>query len=233
MGASQPTEELDLDSLERALKALANDVRLRLLAKLTDPKRLSEIEIHTDASYGDLPSSRPLSRSTVQEHVAKLEDEDLVRRVPDDNRVAVDQQQVYALVRELGVLTRLEPLVDVDVDQTMELTEPEADESVEGPQLVVVNGPRTGTVYPLEDQGPWRIGRDPTLDVDLSYDPHASSVHAKITRAEDGLFEVEALPGTTNPTALDFSELAPGQPEPLMPGSVLSIGASRLVFKAV
>lgn len=221
-----------LVELTDQLKALASPVRLQLLAQLRVTRRPGELEAQALGSYGDLPSGRTLSRSTLQEHLAKLEAEDLVRRL-DDGDVVLDRQRLVQAVRRLQRLAELEPVVQTDVEETMPLDERREGTMPDGPKLVLVNGPEVGAVHPLEGPGEWTIGREDGLAVCLAYDPHVSQRQAIVSQRDDGLFEVEALPGTTNPTMLDFQELAPGIAEPLLPGAVVSVGASRLVFRAV
>lgn len=223
----------DLEELEQRMRSLASLVRLRILWRLREPKRPSEVTVRADEAFADLPSDRLLSRSTVTEHIDKLNEVGLVQRVEPEGGYVVDRQGVVRTVNELRKLGRLEPVVHHDVEETVDV-EPEAGpELPEGPKLILVSGPETGTGFPLEGSGSWTIGRDPKTDVALPFDPHVSDVQAVVTQADSGLYEVEAAPGTTNPTLLDFEELPVGRTEPLVPGSVLSLGSSRLVFKAV
>lgn len=232
MGEAGAPDVVDLLGLREDLRALDSAVRLQILWRLREPKRPGDLRVKATGDFDDLPSGRVLSRSTVSEHVGVLEEQGLVRRT-EDGELVVDQQRMHSLVRDLSVLGRLEPIVRMDVEATMELDSRGGDPMPEGPKLILVNGPRVGDAFPLDAQGPWRIGRDPDVDVSLAYDPHVSRGHALVSRRDDGLYQLEALPGATNATLLDFEELPPGSPRTLMPGSVISVGASRLVFKAV
>lgn len=227
------SDDVDVGRLERSLKALANPARLQLLKVLRTPRLPSEIRVQAPDKWGGLREDRMLSRSTVAEHVAQLEELGLLRRLDETGQVVVDRQAVFQLVSELGQLAKLRPLVEVDVAETVPVIRQDRPVMPSGPKLVLVSGPDAGTAFPLEGDGPWRLGRGPEVDLRLSYDPHVSAVHVTVSKAEDGLYWVEALPGATNPARLDFSEFAPGTPRPLIPGCVLSVGSSRFVFKAV
>lgn len=225
--------DVDVENLHDRLRALGSPVRLRILGQLRKPKSPSEIRVQASDSMSGYPEDRILSRSTVHEHLKVLESAGLVRRVAGKGTYVVDQQHMVKLIDQLGELGRIEPSVRLDVDQTVE-TEPESETSMpEGPKLVLVNGPRLGESFALEGTGPWTLGREETTDVALTYDPHVSRRHLIVRQGEKGMFEVEALEGATNPARLDFDTLAPATPQPLVPGSVISVGSSRLVFKAV
>lgn len=86
-------------------------------------------------------------------------------------------------------------------------------------QLVVTDGPLTGTSLPLRPQGTL-IGRSPECALVLD-DDYASGRHARIFQDENGWW-VEDLT-STNGTWLDDHRLGV-QPEPVGEGSTLRIG---------
>lgn len=230
-----PGERLgpDVEELHTYLRALDSQVRLALLQRLQAPKKASEITVRTADKRGNLSSGRVLSRSTVTEHLGVLEDVSLVRRLPEDGSYVLDRQQLHRCLRGLRRLGELEPVVPTDVEDTIPTAPQDPSSMPTGPKLILVNGPHLGRAFPLEGDGPWEIGRVPEVDIAVTYDPHVSRRHVAVSRGDDGLHRVEALEGATNPARLDFRELAPATPTKLLPGSVLTVGSSRLVFKGV
>lgn len=226
---------LDVDGLETELKALASHARLRLLWALRSPKKASDVRIPADRSYSGLAEGRVLSRPAIVQHLDVLEGHDLVRRLsPEDgSEYVVDQKNVFRVLQDLGRLAQIQPLVEVDVDETMDAQAREVGELPEGPKFVVVSGPTPGRVFELEGEGPWLLGRAPDVDVPLTWDPHVSEHQARILRDDDGAYLLEALTGTTNPLRLNFSEIAPSTAHPLIAGAVVTAGASRVVFQLV
>jgi pSer/pThr/pTyr-binding forkhead associated (FHA) protein len=91
-----------------------------------------------------------------------------------------------------------------------------------GTKLVVIEGPLTGTVIPLDD-GQITIGRAPdsTLIID---DDYASSRHARVYPAE-GSWIVEDL-GSTNGTWIDRTRITTPTVLPL--GAPLRVGRTTL-----
>jgi hypothetical protein len=233
---SSPAEEraaLDFPRLQRDLHALASGARLQLLWELRVPKRPSEVRVGAEESRGGLRPDRVLSRSAVQEHIGVLEELGLVQRVAGGDTFVVNQQGVVRILNDLGALARIRPVIDVDVGRTVMARAPAIEAAPAGPKLILVSGPEEGAAFPLRGPGPWTVGRGNNTDVRLGYDPHASRVHVAVSLGEDGLYHVEAVSGATNPTLLDFAPLTPGKPAMLIPGAVLSVGSSRLVFRGV
>ncbi len=233
MALADDVAEGDVVALHPFLRALANPGRLQLLWKLREPQHQAQVRVEAPDRWGEFRPGRYLSRSTVAEHVAVLEELGLVTRLPDTGEVVVNQQRVVAIVHRLGALARLRPEVATDVEATVKVGERPRGDVPEGPKLVLVSGPEAGSWLPLPGGGPWRLGRSHEAEVQLAYDPHVSSLQALVERDDEGMYRVRALPGTTNDILLDFEPLAPGRAELLIPGSVLSAGSSRLVFKAL
>jgi len=216
--------------LAEALRALASPTRLRVLAALRTPHKAADLTIPSEEHRGGLQPGRTLSRTTLIEHLEVLEGVGLVERLPADAGFVVSQQNVFAVVDALGSLTRIAPVVPVDVETTRPRAPAQPAPLPQGPRLVLSGGPREGQAFALTEEGPWTIGRTAEADVRLDYDPHVSRLQLRIHR-DGGRFLAEALRGSTNPTRLNFVELAPGQHAPLVPGAVISVGASRLVFQ--
>lgn len=226
---------LDVGGLHQELKALASPARLRLLWALRTPQKASEVKIPADQSYSDLTEGRVLSRPAIVQHLEVLEDHDLVRRLSpaDGSKYVVDQKNVFRVLQDLGRLAEIQPLVEVDVDETVDAESRDVGDLPDGPKFVVVSGPTPGRVFELDGEGPWLVGRASDADVPLTWDPHVSEHQARILRDDEGAFLLEALPGTTNPLRLNFDKVVPSTTHPLIAGAVVTAGASRLVFQVV
>jgi DNA-binding transcriptional ArsR family regulator len=225
-------EEPDAARLSGALKVLASPTRIRLLWALRVPKKAAELRIPAEGERGGLHAERLLSRTTLIEHLDVLTDAGLVERLDSEGGFVVNQQALFSVVEDFGRLTRIQPVVKVDVDVTRPTQSRAAESLPGGPRLVLVGGPREGQAFPLRGAGPWTVGRAPDAEVRLDYDPHVSRAQVVVRRDATGACSVEASKDATNPARVNFTELRPGLPHPLHPGTIISAGASRLVFQA-
>ena len=223
-------EEPDVAALSALLKTVASPTRMRLLWALRVPKRAAELRIPAEDDRGGFHHDRLLSRTTLIEHLDVLERAGLIERLPDGGSYVTNQQNVFALVENLGRLASIKPVVQVDVDVTRPTQSGKPPSLPEGPRLLVVGGPGEGQTLALQGDGPWTLGRGPESDLRLDYDPHVSRLQLLLRRERAG-FTVEAVREATNPARLNLAPLSPGQPAPLPPGAVLAAGASRLVFQ--
>lgn len=224
-----------VDEMAQDLEALASPTRLRLLWALRSPKKASAVRVPASQARDGLPKDRALSRPAVVQHLDVLEDAGLVQPLDatQGSRYVVDHQRVFRLLKDLGRLAEIEPLVDVDVDETIHATAAPKGGLPDGPKFVSADGPSAGEAFALEGKGPWLLGRSREADVALDWDPHVSDKHARIHRDEDGAFVLEALSEATNPVQLNFEPVARGKREPLIAGAVVTAGASTLVFQLV
>jgi DNA segregation ATPase FtsK/SpoIIIE, S-DNA-T family len=92
-------------------------------------------------------------------------------------------------------------------------------------ELAVVGGPGAGHRFPLTP-GDHVVGRDDGCAVQLD-DPALSGRHVRLRVGDDGAVTVEDL-GSRNGTRLEGASLAVEEPQPLLPGSVVSAGRSHL-----
>lgn len=234
MPAEPSRESLDTDRLSTYLKALSNPRRLDLLRLLRVPRASADIVLSPKRRDDGLSPTRPMSRQSIEEHLASLEEVGVVDRLPDEpgraNHRVLNQARLFAVLEELRELTALRPSVRVDVDATMAAHDAPALSWPSGPKLVLVSGPWEGRTFPLAGEGPWRLGRVEGSDVALSYDPYVSSRHARLVRHEGG-FALEAEAEARNPARVNFQPLRPGQPRALRSGDVLGVGRSLLVLQ--
>lgn len=210
------------------LRALASPVRLRILQTLVVPVGSAEIRVPAAGERAGLAAGRFLGRSTVIEHLDALEKAGFVRRLGE--AFVVDQQGVVAFLQAVGGLARLRATVDVDVERTFVVTPAASLPTIGRPRLVIVDGPEAGRAVSLEDAGPWRVGRDAACEVPLGHDPHVSRVHATL-RKEVGSFVLEVSQTAKNPVLVDFARLRAGERAGLSCGSLLAVGATRLVLQ--
>ncbi len=92
-------------------------------------------------------------------------------------------------------------------------------------QLVVLQGPRRGKVFLLENSI-LIIGRDPLLDVALA-NPEVSRQHARMARDENGDYKIQDL-GSTNGTFVNGQRLG-GEPYTLQAGQEVVLGSSVIL----
>lgn len=237
MPAEPTRDNLDVERLSTYLKALANPARLELLWLLRVPTAASDIVLAPRRRDEGLSPSRPMSRQSVEEHLASLEELGVVERIGDEpdgkggtTRV-LNQARLFALVEELRTLTAIRPAVRVDVDATLASgADAPAAPWPRGPKLVLASGPLEGRAFPLEGAGPWSVGRSRASAIALAYDPYASADHARLVPHEGG-HAIEGVAGARNPTRVNFAALKPGERRKLSGGDVLGVGRSLLVYQ--
>lgn len=227
-------EPLDVDRLALYLKALAHPGRLELLHLLRVPRAAGDIHLQPRRRDAGLSPERAISRQSVLEHLATLEEVGVVDRVPGEaggaEKRALNQPRLFAIIEDMRALTAIDPAVRVDVDATVPRPPAEPAAWPEGAKLVLVSGPWEGRVFPLAGAGPWSVGRSRARDVALAYDPFASAEHAAL-RLEGGQVIVTPSPQARNPTSVNFSPLAPQASRALRPGDVVGVGRSLLVYQ--
>ncbi len=222
----------DHEALAGSLETLASPVRLRLLEALRRPVRVGQIRVAAPEENGP---DRLLSRQAISWHLDQLIEAGLVRKLDAPGRghlYVLDHRHLFAVVDELHGLTKLKPYAVVEDDRaTMDHQADGLATRLAGPRLVLVYGRDEGTTFPLNgaSEEAWTIGRDPSCDIPLDYDPFASARHSRI-QLDNGHHVVEDL-GSSNGTQLNGAPLEPGAPEPLTPGDILIVGRSRLVFQ--
>lgn len=205
-------------------EALANPVRVALLHRLARPAFMPELA----KEFG-------LTRQALKRHIEALEAVDLVQS-QRARRGALPAQQYAASPQGLfafkeGVLAIALPAAPRRTEGAR--TRPGATPSTprhEGPGFLLAHGDVPGRWFPLSRGQSWIIGRDPRDEVGLTYDPFASLRHAMVSRSDAQEWTLTDL-HSTNGTLLDFVGLTPGEPHPLRPGSVVSVGRSRLIFQ--
>jgi len=107
-------------------------------------------------------------------------------------------------------------------------TAPVAGLGTEARQLVGIDGPYAGQVFPLA--GPnMTVGRDTGRDIALSADNTVSRTHARI--AQEGGQVVVYDEGSSNGTFVNGMRLPAQAPQTLAPGDVVQFGSSRFRFE--
>ncbi|MCA1813012.1 MAG: FHA domain-containing protein [Halobacteriales archaeon] len=104
-----------------------------------------------------------------------------------------------------------------------------------GPKLVLVHGLIEGKAFPLrrpdlKGERGWVLGRKPGLHVSLDYDPYVSLENSEVLPEPDGYALVD-LRSSRNGTWLNWRRLAKGERARLVPGDVIGVGRSLLVFR--
>jgi DNA-binding transcriptional ArsR family regulator len=217
---------VNYEFLEQAMDALANPVRLRLLAFLTTPHYLEEIASHLK-----------LTRQAARKHLDRMVEIGLLERragVRESGPVTeymLNTQALFLIHDEVGKLGTLRPREPTRVmSRTQVEVEPEESVPARGPCLIVARGLTPGQRFPLE-RGPeprWVIGREPGCQVAMQHDPYASNRHAEVRWSEGG-FSLADL-GSTNGTQLNWGPLPRGGEAPLRHGDVVGVGRSLLLF---
>jgi len=226
------SEDIDFDLLAAYLKALAHPGRLELLWRLRFPTNPAEVEVRPRRK-DQLTPERAMSRQTVLEHLAKLEEAGVVTRIANPeggaDRWVTNVPQVFSLVEEIRKLTAIPSAPTLDAEETMARKDDASTPWLPGPKLVLMSGPWEGRLFALQGQGPWPIGRSRTKAVALTYDPFVSAEHAVLAKA-GGKFELSVLPDTRNPTRVNFAPVTAGKPRGLGQGDIIGVGRSLLVF---
>lgn len=233
-----------LDDLEEVLKALSSRNRLRLISELRRPQTVDEIRLTPAKPGSDGKSAeRQLTRQGVRHHLSKLEDAGLVRSSTRSNSEGRDRREY--VINEPAVYSALEKiqnLVSPGTEVPLEPFQTEAGRATpetrwdEGPKLVLLRGAEDDRVFDLQEIDPidepgrgWVIGRSPSAQISLQYDPYLSSQNTELLR--DGKsFQAVALRTSRNGTVVNDRRLDPGSQESLEHGDVLRVGCSALVF---
>lgn len=231
----QPSEELG--TLARHLEALSSETRLEILRSLRTPRALHEIRVTPSLSRAGESPARPMSRQGVARHLEQLMDLGLVRRAPEGSgrveRYVLSHERVFALVDAMRSLTRLRPITDVPKDATLVGASAARTTLPDLPRLVLAYGRDDGTGFGLagEAGARWTIGRAPTCEIRLDYDPYLSGENAVIERTRDA-YTLRDEPGSQNGTWVNWVRLKPNEVRPLRAGDVILVGRSLLVFQA-
>ena len=218
-------------ALAAQLAPLGSPVRLALLRALRRPVPLGRIGVNVEED------KRRLSRQGVTWHLDQLLEAGLVRRLPGDGRshlYVLDHQRLFAVIDALHDLTRIRPSAAV-LDPESTTIDARDDGKPGAPamaRLVVVYGRDDGAVHPVagEPGTRWVLGRDAGCDVPLDYDPFASARHAVVEQMPDGHRLVDLQ--SSNGTRVNGERLRPGGARILVPGDILTVGRTRLVFQA-
>jgi DNA-binding transcriptional ArsR family regulator len=236
----EPASDVDYGSLADFLSALAYPTRLELLRILRFPQLASQIKVAPlRLEPGDNPQ-RSASKQTVQAHLDKLVDADLVRVEPakEGGRNAlvytVNSQKVYAVTEDLRRLSALYAGRGGVGDFTGSLHASPAEEpGAKGARLTVVHGLYEGKSFHLDARsgpdGLWSIGRRRDAAIALDYDPYVSLENSTVRRKGAG-YILEDLPDSKNGTSVNWEFLAKGQAHPLQAADVIGVGRSLLVF---
>jgi DNA-binding transcriptional ArsR family regulator len=229
--AAEP-EEIDFDLLAAHLKALAHPGRLELLWRLRFPANPAEVEVRPRRK-DQLAPERAMSRQTVLEHLAKLEEAGVVQRVANPeggaDRWVTNVPQLFSLVEEIRKLSAIPSAPTLDAEETLARADDRSTPWLPGPKLVLMSGPWEGRLFPLQGPGPWAIGRSRSKAVALTYDPFVSAEHAALER-QGARFHLAARPDTRNPARVNFAPVRADAPRALAHGDIIGVGRSLLVF---
>ncbi len=230
---------IDYGQLGDILRVLSTPNRLELLRKLQVPRTSREISLTPFRRDPGRRPDRPLSRQTVEEHVARLQDIGLVQERATTREARpvieyeVNQARLFLIVEELRRLCLLQTTTGrtaatVRVRTSDDAPEPHA--AVKGPCFVLVNGVREGEVFTLAGDGPWSIGRGTASVVSIPYDPFLGREHATVRRSRSR-FELEPSSSAANPVRVNWSPPLAGVTS-LQAGDVVGLGRSLLVFRS-
>ena len=238
--AGGPVERsnVDYEALATFLASLAYPARLELLDTLRLPRTLGEIRLEPRRAGAPGEPSTIMARQTVQRHLDKLAEQDLVR-VDETERgergaakYIVNPARLYAMIEELRRVSTLYAGVPGSADATGTLGRPRKRSRGAGPRLVLAHGVYEGKSFLLEssvpDRGQWTIGRDGRADIVLDYDPFISVENAMITH-RDGAYHLRDL-ASKNGTFVNWEPLDVGQEIELHPADIIGVGRSLLVF---
>lgn len=238
--ASGPRADVDYAALAEFLSALAYPARLELLRILRFPHIASEIRLAPLRVEPGTNPDRVASKQTIQAHLDKLVDADLVRVEPAPagarpaNVYSVNSQRVYAVTEDLRKVSTMYAGRGSVGDATGTLSgAPRDAREASGPRLVLVHGLYEGKSYRLDPStsvaGRWVIGRRRDVAVPLDYDPYVSLENTEV-RVEQGRVVVEDLPDSKNGTTVNWEVLPKGRARILRPADVVGVGRSLLVF---
>ncbi len=237
VGAMRHREDLDHEVLAECLEALANANRLRILGRLVEPKAVRDLRVAPESVKEGENPERPMSRQAVREHLLRLAQVGVVRRLAEDDgggrpwreEFVLNQARMFAIAEEFRKLCRLRPVVEGD-DATAPATPFEGPGGPAGPRLVIVHGLNEGRSFPLDGPGPWVLGRRRDLHVPLEYDAFVSSENAVIARGSPGLLLAD-VPSSRNGTYCNWHRLLEGELRRLEHGDVVGVGRSMLMYR--
>lgn len=231
----QPVDHANLADL---LGVLGNATRLELLEMLRLPHALADIQL--TPRRGPAPADRAhASRSTVHEHLKKLEEVGLIRASETDRGgravklFMADPPRLYALLEELRRVVALHAGHTPAGEATGTLRGAPRPKRGSGPRLVLVHGLYEGRSYALDRSSlvadRWVIGRKTGLAVSLDYDPYASLENSYIL-SRGGRFVLHDFADSKNGTSVNWEPLPRGGSTPLHAGDVVGVGRSLLCF---
>lgn len=222
------------EELEGLLKALGNANRIRLLQALQTPKGYADLDLPPTREDAHGRQDRAITRQALRRHLQELVDIGVVQQRPPgpdgQNLFLVDHARIYGVVEQLRELATVRPAAELSTP-TIGLTGKVLPRGAEGPRLVLVRGVHEGKPFPLDGaKREWSIGRDRASEVCLDYDPFVSASHARIEQARGG-FALMDLPINKNGTELNWQTLPKGGRAKLLPGDVIGVGTTLLVFR--
>jgi DNA-binding transcriptional ArsR family regulator len=232
--------DVDYGSLAEFLSALAYPARLELLRILRFPHLVADIKLAPmRVEPGENPD-RVASKQTIQAHLDKLVDADLVRvesageGTRRANVYTVNSQKVYAVTEDLRKVSTIYAGRGGVGEVTGTLGRSGGERTAaKGPRLVLVHGLYEGKSYPLDaradPQGEWLVGRRRDAAVSLDYDPYVSLENSLVRRDGDRIL-IEDAPESKNGTSVNWERLPKGRPHELKPADVIGVGRSLLVY---
>lgn len=239
-GPAAPRPPIDYHALAELLKALAYPARLELLDLLRAPKTVRDVRLNPQRSGLWESPDRPAARQTVQLHLDKLLETDLVRAETgeqDGRQVPfyiANPAKLYVIMEAMRSLLVRYAGRGLEPDHTATVSAAAAGAATRGPRVVLVHGVYEGKAYPLTPStakdARWTIGRAKGLAVSLDYDPFVSHETAVITKDGPG-FAITDL-GSKNGTWLNWVPLGSGETRTLEAADVIGVGRSLLVFAA-
>lgn len=226
-----------LKRLAATMRALANPVRLEILAALASPTPLADLRIHPNRREAGSKVARMVTKATIREHVELLLEARLIDYKPmaRGGRVIdhyfVSQPHVFAFTEEFRSLAELPGQANAG-DETIVHAARRTSTLPSEASLVLLNGVRPGRAFSLSKRagGPWHIGRRADHHVSLAYDPFVSLDHALVERSRGGLV-LRDIPGNRNGTSVNWAPLAKGDSIELRQGDVVGVGRSLLLFR--
>ncbi len=229
-------------ALVSTLKAISDENRFSLLTALKEPRTINEIELTAESETGTYQGDRSLTRQGVQYHLDILRQAGLVAATHQNrggrmmNVHQIDPCGMYtfldALERYLGDLASKAPAVD---RATIKLTDTRQLQWPEEPRLVVVRGLTSGAGFslagppPRSDRG-WIVGRSPTAEIALPYDPYIDAAQSEILPDGDR-FRLLDLRSSENRIFLNDQLLGRGEGTQLDRGDVIRLGRSELLYQ--
>lgn len=234
---------VDPKRLANRLKVLSAWNRIELLTQLQMPRTLPEIALGPSRASQTLGAERRLAKQTIAHHLEVLTEHGFIRRhraVRDGEEVQeyqVDHTELFLLVEELKSLGLIRAVRGHAQEHTAVEQTPtgDGDDALlvhlpKGPALVLVTGPLIGTPHPLHGAGPWVIGRAKSCAVPVAFDPFVSAENAIIKRQGADIM-VTGLSKARNGTFLNWDPVPPGTTRSLVPGDVIGVGRSLLLYR--